>query len=60
MHLHNIADWTGQTGDPAGALRLYRDLLPDMERVLGPAHPDTLTTRKDIAAWSQGCDDADA
>ena len=32
------------------ALRLFRELLPDMERVLGRDHPDTLTTRNNIAA----------
>uniref|UniRef100_UPI002AD5A00C tetratricopeptide repeat protein n=1 Tax=Frankia sp. Cas3 TaxID=3073926 RepID=UPI002AD5A00C len=49
---HNIAAWTGQTGDPAKALQLSRELLPDRERVLGPDHPDTLTTRHNIAAWT--------
>ena len=36
----------------AGALRLFRDLLPDRERVLGPDHPDTLTTQSNIALWT--------
>jgi hypothetical protein len=35
--------------DAAGAVRLSRELLPDLERVLGPAHRDTLTTRNNIA-----------
>ena len=30
----SIAYWTGQCGDSAEALRLYRELLPDLERVL--------------------------
>ena len=46
---HNIATWTGQSGDAAKALRLFRDLLPDQERVLGADHPDTLLTRNSIA-----------
>ena len=31
-------------------LRLYSELLPDQERVLGRDHPDTLRTRSNIAA----------
>ena len=41
----NIAVWTGQSGDAAGALRLFQELLPDQERVLGADHPDTLRPR---------------
>ena len=44
-----IASWTGDSGDPAGALRLYQELLPDMEQVLGPRHHSTLATRINIA-----------
>jgi hypothetical protein len=49
----NIAGWTGQCGDAAGALRLFRELLLDLERVLGPDHPDTLTTRNNIPYWAR-------
>jgi hypothetical protein len=28
---------------------LYRELLPDLARVLGPDHPDTLANRREIA-----------
>ena len=42
-------------GHPAEALRLFRELLPDLERVLGPDHPDTLTTRNNIANWTGEC-----
>jgi hypothetical protein len=45
----NMAVWTAHCGDVAGALRLFRELLPDRERVLGPDHPDTLATRSNIA-----------
>ena len=34
------------------------ELLPDRERVLGPDHPDTLTTRNNIAAWTGRTGDA--
>jgi tetratricopeptide (TPR) repeat protein len=45
----NVAGWTGECGDAAGALDLLTAVLPDLERVLGPDHPDTLTTRNNIA-----------
>ena len=34
------------------------DLLPDRERVLGRDHPDTLTTRSNIAHWTGESGDA--
>jgi hypothetical protein len=43
----------GRSGDPAAALRLSQDLLPDLVRVLGPDHPYTLTTRDYIAHWTE-------
>ena len=42
----------------ARALRLYHELLPDQERVLGPDHPETLTTRHEIARWTGEAGDA--
>ena len=45
--------WTGQCGDPAEALRLSRELLPDQQRLLGPDHPETLITRNHIAAYAR-------
>ena len=45
-------------GGRAEALRLYRELLPDRQRVLGPDHPDTLGTRHDIARWTGEAGDA--
>ena len=35
-------------------------MLPVHERVLGPEHPDTLTTRASLAAWTGGAGDAAA
>ena len=46
---NNIAVWTGESGDPQTALKLFEELLPDRVRVLGPDHPNTLTTRNNIA-----------
>ena len=37
-------------GDHDGALAEYRDVLAAQLRVLGPDHPDTLTTRHAIAS----------
>nr|WP_232234060.1 tetratricopeptide repeat protein [Micromonospora chokoriensis] len=36
---------------PAGAATAYADLLTDRLQVLGPDHPDTLTTRTNLAYW---------
>ena len=44
----NFAVCGGQ-GEAGEALRLFRELLPDQQRVLGPYHPDTLATRNNIA-----------
>jgi hypothetical protein len=55
---HNIAVWTGETGDAREALRLLQELLPDLERVLGADHPDTLAGRHNIAVWTGETGDA--
>ena len=55
---HNIAFWTGETGDAREALRLSRALLPDQERVKGRDHPNTLRTRNNIAACTGEVGDA--
>ena len=55
---HDLARWTGETGDAQEALRLFAELLPDQERVLGRDHPDTLMTRHDIARWTGEAGDA--
>jgi tetratricopeptide (TPR) repeat protein len=49
---NNIANWTGQCGNTAQALRLFTGLLPDVSRVLGPDHPHSLTNRSNIAYWT--------
>jgi hypothetical protein len=53
----SIAAWTGNGGDRTAALRLLRELLPDMEQVLGPRHPDAVAARGNIAAWTGLCGD---
>jgi hypothetical protein len=53
----NLADFTGEAGDAAGAREQYAALLPIIERVLGPRHPDTLATRHNLARWTREADD---
>ena len=38
-------------GDPAAARDQLTELLPVMERVLGPEQPDTLVARDQLTAW---------
>ena len=54
----NLARWTGEAGDAAGARDQFAALLPIRERVLGPEHPDTLTARHDLARWTGEAGDA--
>jgi hypothetical protein len=54
----NLADWTGQAGDAAGARDQIAGLLPVFERVFGPEHPATLTARDNLAHWSGEAGDA--
>ena len=57
---HNLARWTGQAGDAAGARDQFAALLPVRERVLGPEHPDTLADRANLAYWTGEAGDAAA
>ena len=56
----NLADWTGEKGDPAAARDQFAVLLPVRERVLGTEHPDTLITRSNLAIWTGAAGDAAA
>ncbi|MCT9007097.1 tetratricopeptide repeat protein [Streptomyces rhizosphaerihabitans] len=47
----HLARWQGNTGDTAGALVAYEELLTDALRVLGPDHPNTFTIRRALAWW---------
>jgi len=40
---------TADSGDVADALRLLTELLLEMERALGPRHPDVFKVRNNIA-----------
>jgi hypothetical protein len=50
INRNDIAGWTARCGDGPAALRLLRELLPDLVRVLGPDHPELPTTRNNIVA----------
>ena len=54
----NLASWTGEAGDAAGARDQYAALLPVRERVSGPEHPETLTTRANLAYYTGLAGDA--
>ena len=45
-------------GDAAGASDQFAALLPVRERILGPEHPDTLSTRSSLAYWTERAGDA--
>jgi tetratricopeptide (TPR) repeat protein len=47
--LNTAGNFLQDSGDAAGALPLYRRALESSERLLGPEHPATLTTRNNIA-----------
>jgi NACHT domain/Tetratricopeptide repeat/Caspase domain len=55
---HDVAYWSGQSGDAARALRLHLELVADQERVLGTDHPSTLATRHEVATWTGATGDA--
>ncbi|MDQ4009992.1 MAG: tetratricopeptide repeat protein [Actinomycetota bacterium] len=56
----NNAVRIGDGGDAHGALRLFKQLLPDQQRVLGANHPAVLTIRHNIAYWTGQTRDARA
>ncbi len=50
--MREIAEYLGQIGSYAAARELYLQILRTQEQVLGPEHPDTLTTRANLAQWT--------
>ncbi|EKT76280.1 Kinesin light chain 2, partial [Rhodococcus opacus M213] len=47
----NLASWRGKNGELAQAITEFETLLTDRKHLLGPDHPDTLTTRNNLARW---------
>jgi hypothetical protein len=54
----NLAYWTGEAGDAAGARDQIVALLPVFERVLGLDHRHTLAARANLARWTGRTGDA--
>ena len=50
----DLARWTGEAGEVAGGHDYSSPRSPICERVLGPEHPDTLTTRGNLARYDRG------
>ncbi|MCZ4099354.1 protein kinase [Streptomyces sp. So13.3] len=48
---HQLAHWTGESGDAEGAVRLFAQLLSDRERLQGSRHQDTGLARHQLAHW---------
>ncbi|HSV64448.1 MAG TPA: tetratricopeptide repeat protein, partial [Mycobacteriales bacterium] len=49
--LFRLGQSLGEAGLVADAARHFTGLVADSARVLGPDHPDTLTTRGNLAFW---------
>jgi hypothetical protein len=52
-----IANYLGRSGSYAAARDLLRRVVGARERVLGPEHPRTLTTRHELARWTGAAGD---
>ena len=52
-----LARWTGEAGDAAGARDQFAALLPAYERVLGSEHPHTLSARHNLAYYTGAAGD---
>ena len=48
----NLAQWIGDSGDPAGAQDLLAGLLPNLDGEFGADHPFTLAARGNLAHWT--------
>jgi hypothetical protein len=50
---HRQASSAGEAGDLAEAVRRGRDVVADRTRVLGPDHPDTLATKRQLTRYER-------
>jgi hypothetical protein len=53
----NLARWTGEAGDAAGARDQFAMLRSLRGRVSGPEHPHTLSARVHLAIWARTAGD---
>jgi hypothetical protein len=53
-----LVNYLGSRGSYTAALDLQHRVLDARERSLGPEHPDTLTARTNLAAWTGKAGDA--
>ena len=51
----NVAEWTGQAGDPCLARDLLTALLAVYVRVFGPDHAGTRKAEADLNRWADRC-----
>ncbi|NUU23584.1 MAG: hypothetical protein HOV68_19075 [Streptomycetaceae bacterium] len=51
---HNLAHWTGESGDPGTARALLESLAADSTRILGADHHDTENCRRALDWWTWG------
>jgi Tetratricopeptide repeat len=56
--LRHLAHWRRESGDLAGAMEAYEQLLADRVRVLGEDHPQVLATRHNLAGLRGEAGDA--
>ena len=48
--MNNLAETLQAQGDLTGARKLHEETLAIQRRVLGPEHPDTLTSMNNLAS----------
>ncbi|WP_236654772.1 protein kinase domain-containing protein [Streptacidiphilus anmyonensis] len=48
---HQLAHWTGESGQPEAAVEQFARLLADRRRTQGPRHQDTELARHQLAHW---------
>lgn len=50
---HHLADRAGERREPVRAAAALRQLVPDLVRIQGADHPETLRAKESLARWEQ-------